>query len=132
MNIITKKLNNLAEIHILFQETIMNTCKKDYTSAERKAWSNATKETHKWIKSLNEEYFIIAEIEGKIVGFSSLKNNDYLNLMYVHKDYTRKGIANKMFENIKAKSIELGGQKLLADVSKTTKPFFEKKGFQVI
>ena len=126
MKIIIKraKLENLAEIQNLFKETIMATCRKDYTLNERTVWSNATEKTGKWTNSLKNEYFIIAEIESKIVGFSSLKDKDYLNLMYVHKDYTRKGIANKMFENIKAKSIELGRQKLLADVSKTAKIFF--------
>lgn len=110
----------------------METCQEDYTFRERTAWSNAVKKTKNWNKSIKEEYFIIAEIDGIIVGFSSMKNNDYLNLMYVHKDFTRKGIANKMFENIKSKSIELGGEKLSADVSKTARPFFEKQGFRVI
>ena len=134
MDIVIKKavLDNLTEIQDLFKQTIMATCQKEYTLKERTVWSNAVQKTEKWTNSIQNEYFIIAIIDKKIVGFSSLKSNDYLNLMYVHKDYTRKGIANKMFKNIKAKSDELGGGKLSADVSKTARPFFEKKGFRVI
>lgn len=134
MNITLRKakLDDLTEIQNLFEQTIMKTCKSEYSLSERKVWSNAVKKNKKWNKSLKDEYFIVAEVEGIIAGFSSLKNKEYLNLMYVHKDYTRKGIASILYKNIKAKSKEYGIEKLSADVSKTARPFFEKKGFRVI
>lgn len=52
--------------------------------------------------------------------------------MYIHKDYTRKGIASLLYEHIKAKSIEYKIEKLSANVSKTAKPFFEKLGFKTV
>ena len=125
-------LNDLEELQKLFSETIITTCINDYTFNERKVWSNAAHKTEKWKKSLKEEFFIVAENKGVIVGFSSLKNQGYLNLMYIHKNHTRKGIASKLYKCIKAKSIEYGVEKLTADVSKTAKPFFTKLGFRVL
>lgn len=125
-------LTDLHELKNLFFDTITETCKNDYSSNERKVWANAVTKTEKWKKSLENEYFIVALNQGIIVGFSSLKNQNYLNLMYIHKDYTRKGIATLLYEKIKAKSIEYGCEKLTADVSKTARPFFEIKGFKVI
>ena len=123
---------DLAELQILFSETIMQTCQNEYSLNQRKVWSNAVKKTEKWNKSLKEEFFIVAENDGMIVGFSSLKNENYLNLMYIHKDFIRKGIASRLYKKIKTKSIEYGTKKLSADVSKTARPFFEKLGFRVL
>ena len=126
------EIDDLPELKKLFSDTIIATCKTDYTINERKVWSSAIAKNEKWLKSLKEEFFIIAESGSKIIGFSSLKNKDYLNLMYVHKDFTRKGLATKLYKNIKTKSLEYGVEKLNADVSKTAKPFFEKLGFKVV
>lgn len=134
MNIIIRKakIEDLPELQKLFSETIIKTCQNEYSLNQRKVWSNAVKKTEKWEKSLKEEFFIVAESEKIIVGFSSLKNKNHLNLMYIHKDYTRKGIASLLYEHIKAKSIECKVEKLSANVSKTAKPFFEKLGFKTV
>lgn len=126
------KLNDLEEIQLLFKETILNTCQNDYSFNERTVWSNAVEKTNKWEQSLKEEYFIVATLANKIVGFSSLKNKNYLNLMYVHKNYIRKGVATLLYKKIKEKSVALGFNRLQADVSITAKPFFEKMGFSVV
>lgn len=128
----TATFDDLKEIQHLFKETILNTCKNDYSLNERKVWSEAIKKTDKWKQSLKEEYFIVAILKNKIVGFSSLKNNHYLNLMYVHKNYTRKGIATLLYQKIKEKSIALGFKNLQTDASITARPFFEKIGFKIL
>lgn len=134
MNITIRKAKtkDLLELQNVFSETIMETCKNEYSLNERKVWIKAMSEVEKWKKILKEEFFIVAELNGKIIGFSTLKNHNYLNFMYVHKDFHRKGIAKQLYKSIKAKSIEYGTEKLNADVSKTAKPFFEKLGFRVL
>ncbi len=125
-------LQDLPELKRLFAETILETCKNEYTQGERIVWSNAIYKTEKWKIAVLEEYFIVAEYDEQIVGFSSLKGKDYLNLMYIHKEFTRHGIASLLYKKIKAKSLEFGAKQLTSDVSKTARPFFEKMGFKVI
>ncbi len=126
------KLADLNEVRNLFEHTIIHTCKQDYTDQQLRVWKSASQQIDKWKTALKEEYFIVTEHSNKIVGFSSLKNGNYLNLMYVHKDFIRLGIANMMFAHLKEKSRSLGHDKLTADVSTTARPFFEKKGFKVM
>lgn len=132
LNLRKAKIEDLTEIKTVFEQTIIETCKNDYSLNERNVWKSAVNKTEKWKNSIKKEYFIVAENEGKIVGFSSLKESNYLNLMYVHKDFTRQGIAHKMYDKLKSESIRLGVDKLTADVSKTARSFFEKKGFHVV
>jgi len=123
---------DLPELQELFVETIMFTCKGDYNFKQRKIWSVSVNNLEKWLVSIKEEYFLVAVLDQIIVGFCSLKDANYLNLLYVHKDYTRKGVANLLFKAIKQKSLEFGANTLTADVSITAQPFFISKGFRVI
>ena len=125
-------LNDLEEIQELFVETIKSTCQNDYNKQQINAWVNSVENKERWKSILANQYFLIAEIENKMVGYGSLENGNYLDLMYVHKDFLRKGITKMIFEKLKDKSIELGFDKLTSDVSKTARPFFETKGFKVI
>jgi putative acetyltransferase len=70
-------------------------------------------------------------LDDKIVGFASLdyKKMDFLDFMYVHKDYLRRGIAGELLHAIEIE--KSGGVDLEADVRITAKAFFEKKGFRV-
>ncbi len=125
-------LEDIPILKQLFKETILKIYQKEYSFEERIVWSQALDTTDKWENFIKNEYFIVAESNHKIIGFSSLRNRDYLNLLYIHHNYNRKGVASALYQNIKSKSINFGVDKLTADVSKTAKPFFEKMGFEVL
>lgn len=132
ISIRNSKLSDLTEIQRLFTETIEAICKNDYTKEQIKVWTSSTDNEERWIDKLSRQYFIVAEIENKIVGFALLENNDYLDLLYVHKDYQRQGIANKLCSAIEKEAIKRMGIVLFSNVSKTAKPFFENAGFKTI
>lgn len=124
--------NDLEEIQTLFVETIKSTCRNDYNKEQIEAWTSSVENKERWKAILKNQYFLLAVIDNKIVGYGSLENGNYLDFMYVHKDYLRQGIANILFEKLKNESIKLGFDKLTSDVSKTARPFFETKGFSVL
>ena len=126
------KLEDLNELQILFVETINSTCKNDYNERQLKVWNLSIENKERWINKLNTQYFLKARIDKKIVGFGSLENGKYVDLIYVHKNHLRQGVANLLFENLKNESVRLGFDKLTSDVSITAKPFFEMKGFKII
>lgn len=126
------ELNDLAAIQKLFVETIETVCSNDYSQEQIAVWASSVENKKRWTEKLMKQYFLIAEIDNKIVGFASLENNTYLDLMYVHKNYQRQGVANKLYIEIEAKAIEQGATLLTSDVSITARSFFEKKGFKII
>lgn len=46
---------------------------------------------------------LLAISDGKIAGFSSLRDGDYLDFMYVHKDCQRMGVAETLLKAIEQK-----------------------------
>lgn len=75
---------------------------------------------------------MVAERENKIVGFATIENGNYIDLFYVHKDFQRQGIAQKLYEEIEAEAKRQWQTKLTSEVSKTAKAFFKHVGFEEI
>lgn len=126
------KMEDLKELQSLFVETIRSTCREDYNEEQIEVWTSSVQNVEKWRNKITRQFFIVAEFNNTIVGFSSLDKGDYIDMMYVHKDHLRKGIANLLYKQLQTAAKDLGHKALKADVSKTARPFFEKKGFVVI
>ncbi|MGY5355439.1 GNAT family N-acetyltransferase [Wenyingzhuangia sp. IMCC45467] len=88
--------------------------------------------TNKWKHAIQNEYFLVAEKTDIIVGLASLINNNYINFMFVHKNYLHQGIASLLYNNILVAAKKQHSHQLSADVSITAIPFFEAKDFKVI
>lgn len=126
------KLSDLKEMQKMFVDTISTICKNDYTPEQIRVWTSSIEDTQRWVKKLTLQYFLVAELDNKIVGYASLEDNDYVDFLYVHKDYQRQGIADKLYREIEKEAIKRKATILSSDVSETAKPFFEKKGFKTI
>ena len=122
---------DVEKITQLFFDTIQNVNIRDYSQEEVDDWSSWKVDIDKWLVKMQEQYFVVAEINNKIVGFSSLASDGYLDFMFVHKDFQRQGIASALLTEIENKAIEQKNRLIYSDVSITAKEFFENKGFLV-
>jgi len=116
----------------LFVGTISTICSPDYSADQQRAWSSSIQNMDRWERLITRQYSILAILDDTIVGIAALDDADYLDYLYVHKDYQRQGIATQLYDAIKLESLRKGFYKLSSDVSITALPFFESKGFRVI
>ncbi|WP_262708369.1 GNAT family N-acetyltransferase [Chryseobacterium sp. CH21] len=66
------------------------------------------------------------------MGFCTLDQGNYIDLLFVHKEYQYKGIASLLYHQIEKEALRCNEKELTADVSKTARPFFEKKDFKLL
>lgn len=125
-------ISDLAEMQQLFVDTISTICSPNYSADQQQAWSSSIQNKDRWERLITRQYSIVAILDHTIVGIAALDHGDYLDYLYVHKDYQRQGIANQLFDTLKLESLRQGYYKLSSDVSITALPFFESKGFKVI
>lgn len=116
------------ELTELFYRTVHIINAKDYTEEQLNAWADGQADLEKWNKSFLEHYSIVAEEEGRIVGFGDIDQTGYLDRLYVHADYQGRGIATAICEQLE----QTVRGRLVTHASITAKPFFEKRGYQVI
>jgi putative acetyltransferase len=130
---ILRKANNsdLKEMQQLYISTIKSVCQKDYDNQQIEAWISGVKDTERWLNTINTQLVLLAIIENQLVGFGTLKEGNYIDLFYIHKDFQRQGIADKILNKLELEARKHNSKIITSDVSITAKPFFEKKGFIV-
>ncbi|WP_160136328.1 GNAT family N-acetyltransferase [Chryseobacterium sp. c4a] len=133
-NLIIREGNkeDLTEMLILFQDTITTVCKDDYNPRQLEAWKSGAQNKERWLTVMKEQYILIAEVKHKMVGFCTIDQQNYIDLLFVHKEYQHQGIVSQLYQQIEKKALLQQQKYLTADVSKTAKPFFERMNFKVI
>lgn len=116
----------------LFHASVHGLANAHYSQAERDAWAPQIPETAVWMQRLQGQSVFVAERDGVIVGFMTLRPDGYLDLAFVSPDASRKGVASKLYEAIEAEAMALGLTRLHAQASHLARPFFERQGWTVL
>ena len=122
-------LSDLTEMQKMYAETIQSVCKSDYTPEQIEAWISSVKNKERWIEVIEKQFVLLAIIENQITGFGTLKDGNYIDFFYIHKDFQRQGIADKILNELEIEAKKHHSKIITSDISITAKPFFEKKGF---
>ena len=112
----------------LFYHTVHTVNAKDYTKAQLDAWATGTVDLEQWNQSFEEHFTLVAVDGGIIAGFGDINHMGYLDRLYVHSDHQGKGIATAICDRLEH-SVQ---GNIVVHASITAKPFFEKRGYQVI
>lgn len=120
---------DLAEMAALFYDTVHTVNAADYTPRQLDAWATGQVDLDAWDGSLRAHLSLVAEENGRIIGFGDLDAaSGYLDRLYVHKDYQRRGVASALCDRLEAAA---EGGRVYTHASITARPFFEKRGYCV-
>lgn len=120
--------SDCKELTELFYNTVHTVNAKDYTKEQLDAWATGQVDLEKWDKSLQEHFSIVSVDDDIIVGFGYIDKTGYLDRLYVHSMYQKKGIAAAICDRLESKVQE----NIVTHASITAKPFFEKRGYKVV
>ncbi|MCA1055822.1 GNAT family N-acetyltransferase [Rossellomorea aquimaris] len=116
----------------LFKETIRQVNLGDYSEGQVEVWSNSFGRFEEWEGRLERHRTIVAEDEGGLTGFVSLDREGVVDLLYVHKDYQRRGIASRLLDRAERYAASINIHELYTEASLTARPFFEKHGYKIV
>ena len=119
--------SDCKEIIELFYNTVHTVNAKDYTKEQLDVWATGKVELEKWDKSFQEHFTVVAVDEEIIVGFGDIDKTGYLDRLYVHHDYQKKGVATAICNELE----KVVQSNITTYASITAKPFFEKRGYMV-
>lgn len=120
---------DIPKLQEIYFNAIHFVCNKHYTTKQLQAWSDEAKDYDTWQQILQEQYVLVAENEGTIVGFGSLQNTNHIHLLYVHFLHQRKGIAKAIYVAFQKLAADKKVNSLTVEASITARPFFQKMGF---
>lgn len=113
----------------LFYDTVHSVNACDYTKEQLDAWATGKVDLEAWDKYFTEHYTLVALEDGMVVGFGDIDKTGYLDKLYVHKDYQRRGIATAICDMLEQ---NFWDGKITVHASITAKPFFLGRGYAVM
>lgn len=125
--------DDAREAALLFRETVHGVNTRDYTSEQVEAWAPCNDEfLEAMVGKLAKQRGIGVWECGILIGFGTLDGLGDIDMLYVHKDRQRQGIASCVLRELEAMAAASGKTSVCADVSLTARPFFESMGYEVV
>lgn len=128
MTIRKYRSEDCAALAALFYDTVHSVNRRDYTQEQADAWATGEVDLAAWDASLSAHLTLIAEENGRILGFADMDRTGYLDRLFIHKDAQGRGIATALCDALE----QAVGGRFLTHASITARPFFEKRGYRVM
>lgn len=113
----------------IFIAAVEQLTEDDYSEAQREAWASVADDDARFAVRLASQLTLIATLEGAPVGFASLKGADHIDMLYVHPDFTRMGVATSLIDALEKLAGARGAQALTVDASDNAAEFFTRRAY---
>ncbi|MGY5779152.1 GNAT family N-acetyltransferase [Rhizobium sp. LEGMi135b] len=115
----------------IFLRAIREVASKDYSPAQIAAWAKVD-DPEIWAQYRASRPTWLAKDGSTPIGFTDLKSDGCLDMMFVSPDYQGKGVAGLLLATVENAARKQGFQRIFTEASLTARPFFERKGFVVV
>lgn len=102
-----------------------------YTEPQRAAWVPSPRTGPDWTARLDRQEILVAEQEGRAMGFASLAVGGYVDFAYIRPEARHSGLFRQLLSRIVERAIARGEPRLWTHASLMAEPAFEKLGFAV-
>lgn len=120
---------DLKEITELFYQTVHTVNARDYTPEQLDAWADGAPDLEGWNRSLLAHTALVAVEQGRIAGFGDIDATGYLDRLYVHRDFQRRGVATALCDALEQAA---AGRDIVTHASVTARPFFARRGYRTV
>jgi putative acetyltransferase len=121
-----------ASVTALFQAAVREIAARDYSAAQVTSWAAAVISESAFGKRCESKPTWLAEVAGRIAGFSDLEPDGHIDMLYVHPEFQGRGVARALLQHVEQRARALNLRRLYTEASITARPVFEARGFRVI
>lgn len=122
--------SDLDAVIDVFLRAIREIASRDYDAAQVDAWAQADRTV--WSRRRLDRPTWVAVVNGGIAGFSDLEGSGHLDMLFVHPDHQRTGVASALLDQVEREARAGHLAFVTTNASTTARPFFEANGFEVV
>lgn len=115
-----------------FTLAITRTALARYTAEQVQAWIGSPPSLGEWDAARRAVRTVVAEVDGRVAGFSDLDEHGYVDRLFVHPAAARRGVAGALLDRVVADAREAGLATLTTHASLVAEPVFARHGFEVV
>ena len=125
-------IDDAAATSDLFRASVRTLAAGDYTPSQLRACAPDSIDVEKFGERCLSKSTWLAEIDDRIAGFSDLEPDGHIDMLYVHPDFARRGVARVLLQWIEEAARASDLRRLYTEASTTARVVFEKAGFRLI
>lgn len=118
--------------HRVFFDAVHGGTQEFYSDIERIAWAPHEGAPETWTNRLDRNETVVAEAEGRLIGFMSLTQGGHLDLAFVTPLAMGTGVAGRLYDALEDWAHKQSLPVLTTDASHLAKRFFGKRGWAVL
>jgi putative acetyltransferase len=121
-----------SHLRNLFRASVREIASHDYTASQVRAWAPDAIDERQFGHRCERKSTWVAEVEGRLAGFADLESDGHVDMLYVHPDFKRRGVARALLKHVEELARREDLRRLYTEASITARPVFEAMGFRVI
>jgi len=125
------KPTDLPSVIEVYTASIRSLAAPFYSPEQIVAWAPATPDGERWQERLASLHTIVADCNGVLSGFGSYRPDGYLDLLFTHPAFARRGVATRLYFRVESALRSEGCLRVFTHASLAARPFFDRQGFHV-
>jgi len=102
-----------------------------YSPEQVAAWAPVPPDAERWQERLVRLHTIVTESDGMLAGFASYTHDGYLDFLFTHPAFARRGVASRLYQRVESALRVVETPRVTVHVSLAARAFFDRHGFQL-
>jgi putative acetyltransferase len=122
---------DLPRVMEIYTASIRSLAASYYSPEQIAAWAPVPPDAARWQERLSHLHTIVAETYGVLAGFASYTHDGYLDFLFTHPTFARRGVATRLYQRVELALRTVSAPRVTTHASLAARPFFDRHGFQL-
>ena len=122
---------DLPSVIEIYTTSIRSLAAPYYSPDQIAAWAPFPADAARWRERLSHLHTIVAESDGVVAGFASYTNDGYLDFLFTHPGFARRGVATGLYQRVESALRTVRAPKVTTHASLAARLFFDRHSFQL-